>query len=139
MKRLIGIFVVVFAFAGAAIAQTPQNISVGINKQVRASRSKLTIRVTAIDDSRCPRDAQCIWAGNAKVSIKITNRKGTSLTTDLNTGMGDKSIKFDGYEIVLSDVTPYPASNVRINGNARVAKFAITAIPVPAITKYPKS
>lgn len=111
-----------------ANAQTTQQVSLRLNKQAKASRSKLTIKFVAVEDSRCPQGVDCIWAGNAKVTVKITSRRGESKIFDLNTNLDTKSVKFDGYEIKLGNVTPYPRSNVRINPSGYTASFTITKL-----------
>ncbi|MBS1796895.1 MAG: hypothetical protein JSS81_23920 [Acidobacteria bacterium] len=122
------IMTLIFGGALAANAQTAQQISVRVNKQVKASRSRLTVRFVAVEDSRCPKGTECIWAGNAKVTIKVTDSKGKSQTFDLNTNLEPKSARFGGYEITLGEVTPYPAANVRIDPNGYRAKFTITRL-----------
>jgi len=118
-------------FGGAAMtanAQSAQQVSLRINNQKSVMRDRLRIRFVAVEDSRCPQDANCVWAGNAKVTIKVTNRRGQSRTFDLNTNLPDKSARFDGYEIKLGTVSPYPRSNIRINRNGYTASFTITKI-----------
>jgi len=119
------VFALVFGNALTAEAQNTQQISVRVNKQKKVSRSKLMIRFVSVEDSRCPQDVECIWAGNAKVMIKVTNRKGASKTFELNTSLEPKAVTFDGYEIKLRDVTPYPRSNIRIDKNGYVATFSV--------------
>ena len=122
------ILTLIFGGAMTANAQGTQQISVRLNKQAKASRSNLTIKFISVEDSRCPQDVQCVWAGNAKVTIKVTSRRGGAQNFDLNTGAGEKSIKFNGYEIKLDTVTPYPRSNIRINPNGYTATFTITRV-----------
>lgn len=122
------ILTLMFGGVITANAQTTQQISVRLNKQAKASRSKLTIKFVAVEDSRCPQDVNCVWAGNAKVTVKITNRRGESKIFDLNTNLDAKSVKFDGYEIKLGNVTPYPRSNVRINPSGYTASFTVTKL-----------
>ena len=106
-------------------AQNMQQVSLRINRQAKVSRSNLTIKFVAVEDSRCPADANCVWAGNAKVTIKVTNGRGQSKTFDLNTHLQQKSARFDGYEITLGEVSPYPRSNVRIDRNGYTANFSV--------------
>lgn len=122
------ILTLMFGGVITANAQTTQQVSLRLNKQAKASRSKLTIKFVAVEDSRCPQGVDCIWAGNAKVTVKITSRRGESKIFDLNTNLDTKSVKFDGYEIKLGNVTPYPRSNVRINPSGYTASFTITKL-----------
>lgn len=130
MKSIFLSLVLALIFGGVmtANAQTSQQISVGLNKQTKVSRGKLTVKFVAVEDSRCPQDVTCVWAGNAKVTVKVSNSKGKSQTFDLNTSLEGKSATFAGYEIKLADVTPYPRSNIRINPNGYTAKFVVTKL-----------
>jgi hypothetical protein len=80
--------------------------------------------VDLIEDSRCPTDTQCVWAGNAKITVKLS-RNGKSKIVEMNTGMEPRSIVFAGYEIKIVHLTPEPRSNVRIRKDGYVATFSV--------------
>jgi hypothetical protein len=122
------ILTLIFGGAFAVNAQSAQQVSLQIHKQKSVMRDRLRIKFVAVEDSRCPQDTNCIWAGNAKVTITVTNRKGESKTFDLNTNLQGKSARFDGYEIKLGSVNPSPRSNIRINPNGYTASFTITKL-----------
>ncbi len=130
MKNIFLGLILTLMFGGVitANAQTTQQVSLRVNKQKSVMRDRLRIKFVAVEDSRCPQDVNCVWAGNAKVTIKVTNRRGESKTFDLNTNLDAKAIKFDGYEIKLGNVTPYPRSNVRINPSGYTASFTVTKL-----------
>jgi len=44
-----------------------------------------------VNDSRCPPDVQCVWAGDAEVAFTWTPAGGKAETFSLHTGRGDKS------------------------------------------------
>lgn len=61
------------------------------------------------NDSRCPTDAQCKWAGNAEVFLKIKLPNSTDTTFVLNTYQNYESDKeIHGYSYRLIELTPYP-------------------------------
>ena len=131
MRNIFLGLILTLIFGGAAVtanAQSGQQVSVRINNQKSVMRDRLRIKFVSVEDSRCPADANCVWAGNAKVTIKVTNAKGKSQTFDLNTNLQDKSARFDGYEITLGSVSPFPSSNVRINRNGYTASFTVKKI-----------
>ena len=119
------ILTLVFGAGVAASAQTAQQVTVRVKTQKSVMRDRLRIRFVAVEDSRCPQDARCVWAGNAKVTIRVSNARGKSQTFDLNTNMEGKSARFGGYEITLGQVTPHPRSNIRINPNGYTASFSV--------------
>jgi aspartyl/asparaginyl-tRNA synthetase len=118
----------VFGTVLTANAQKIQQAKITVKQQKKFSRSKLTIKFVSVEDSRCPQDVNCVWAGNAKVTIKVTNRKGESKTFELNTNLQPQTAAFDGYEIKLGEVAPYPRSNIRINPDGYNAVFIVNKL-----------
>jgi hypothetical protein len=127
MKNLIFAMLLMFVFGGAVAvnAQTSQEITARMNIDVKASRSKIKVRLMSVADARCPSDVDCVWAGNAKVTLKLTSSKGKTKTVVVNTTVDAKSVKFEGYELTLGEVSPYPASYIRIDPNGYTAKIVI--------------
>lgn len=127
MKRsIVGLLLlVVVAGVMPAFAKRHHDIKVAINKEV-AAKGGLKIRfVDMIEDSRCPSDAQCIWAGNAKIKVQISRVGEKAETFELNTGAEPQSVVVAGYEIKLIGLTPEPASNIRIRKDGYVATFTV--------------
>ncbi len=55
-----------------------------------ADRSTLRYE-RVVNDSRCPPDVQCVWAGDAEVSFTWRSSGGGRDAFSLHTGRGDKS------------------------------------------------
>lgn len=83
-----------------------------------ATADELTIVVDSIRDSRCPANANCVWAGNAQVwftaSQNQVSRSGKLCTGDCKSSGSHETaeVQFSGkrYEVVLQKVEPYPAT-----------------------------
>ena len=106
-----------------------QQQKVQVNKQKKFSRSGLTVRfVEMVEDSRCPKGTQCVWAGNAKIKVEVKRNGARKEIIELNTGAKDKSARYDGLLIELIDLTPEPANNIRINKNGYVATIAVSRL-----------
>jgi len=133
MKSLILTLVAIFAMTSiatpATAAQKPETVTVKAGKQRSASKSKLKIKfVSVVEDSRCPENVQCVWAGNAKIKVTVTSARGSE-TFEMNTGMGPQGNQFDGWAINLESLTPTPrAGSKPISAKAYVAKFTITRL-----------
>ena len=111
-----------FTFASA---QT-DTVRVRINNDAMARRGRINIRFVAlVEDSRCPRDVQCIHAGNARIRVRVT-RGGRSQVLILNTDGQGRSTTFAGHQFRLVGLTPEPASNIRINRNGYVATIEVS-------------
>jgi hypothetical protein len=106
-------------------------VSVKIHTEKNIPRAGFRIKfVEIVDDSRCPVDTNCVWAGNAKVRIEVSEpgRRGRTQSFELNSNGSPKEARFNGYEIKLADLTPRPRSNIRINRNGFVAKLEIRRV-----------
>ena len=117
-------------FADDAIeakAQTSTPVSLAVKAQKTVTRDKLTVKFLAVtEDSRCPEGVDCVWAGNAKVQIKVTGRRGASKIFELNTNLPPRAVKFEGYEIKLVKLAPYPQAGSKNDENAYTAEFSLT-------------
>jgi FlaG/FlaF family flagellin (archaellin) len=107
-------------------AQTTQQLKMQVGAQKKAFKNKITVQfIEVVEDSRCPEDVNCVWAGNAKVKIKVRKGSGAWKTLEVNSGNAPQTVEFQGYEIKMTNLTPTPRSNIRINRNGYVATFAL--------------
>ncbi len=64
--------------------------------------------VEVVSDSRCPKGATCVWAGEASCLVDITTRGSTDRVTLTQPGLSSPSTAtVAGYDIAF-DVLPYP-------------------------------
>lgn len=128
MKLLIASLLVLVGFASfsAVSAKQGQEVSVKINTEERANGVRIKF-VELVEDSRCPVDTNCIWAGNAKIKVRVT-RNGRSRVIELNTMTNGSDPVFAGYKFRLTDLDPDLRSNVRINRNGYVARILMTKV-----------
>lgn len=123
------LFILILTLVCGTYLQAQQRITVGINQQKTVIKNKLTIRFAAlVEDSRCPTDTNCIWAGNAKIKITVGKTKSDVKTFELNTNGEAQSVNFAGYEIKLVGLSPQPATNIRINRNGYTATLTISKL-----------
>lgn len=124
MKTLIATFALILAFVMTDYAQAPEFVAAKVGKQVVAKKSKLKIKfVSVVEDSRCPEGVNCIWAGNAKIKVLISNGT-TSQEFEMNSDLGPKGDSFSGWAIYLEELKPYPKEGVT-KKTAYYAKFKI--------------
>jgi hypothetical protein len=128
MKGLVASLILILGLGiiPASAARRAESISVQVNKEKRFPKAKLSVRfVELVEDSRCPTDTNCVWAGNAKIKIRVTGH-GRSHDFTLDTNGQNQAVVTEGYSIKLVGLTPSPRSNVRINRNGYVATFEAT-------------
>jgi hypothetical protein len=127
--KLILALILIFACGSLlqANGRTNEQFKLQVNGQKTITKDKLTIKfISVVEDSRCPKDANCIWTGNAKIQLKLKKKNGVWETFKLNTDVEKREIRFGGYAIKIVGLTPTPKTNIRINRNGYVATFSIT-------------
>lgn len=121
IKHSVSILVVGLSLFGACKQQealpilSTDQVSLGVNKSARVS-ADITVRVDAVSDSRCPIDLQCFVAGDALVSLSLSNvaetqKRRLSLYGRSLSGRTDSTtVQFGSslYSVVLRSVVPYP-------------------------------
>lgn len=106
--RILALSILILATAVIMPAQVSEH-NVEAGKSVYVKGAKLTIKfLEVIEDSRCPRDVNCIWAGNAKVKLLVSKGKKRSQEVELNTGIEPTTVSVFGYEVSIKELTPYP-------------------------------
>jgi hypothetical protein len=103
-----------------------QEFKLKVGQEMLVKEAGIKVSLEAIvEDSRCPTGVNCIWAGNGKVSIKLSKAKSDSASVELNTYQGPKSAAYEGYEIRLVRLDPYPKNGVNISKNDYVATLVV--------------
>jgi hypothetical protein len=103
--------------AACAIQSAPldQDVTLTVRTPVEFGPSRLRVRFDSVlQDSRCPTDVQCVWAGNAAARVRVQISSDVEQTIDLNTNVGAKEAQFDGYVLRLVSLGPDPVSTTRI-------------------------
>ena len=98
---------------GDAAAGSGVQVEVEIGETVPISSDGLALTFLEVsEDSRCPSDVVCVWAGRATISINL-QRDGSS-RGDFRLTLGDGAaapvVQREGYRIRLTALDPYPIS-----------------------------
>jgi hypothetical protein len=87
--------------------------SVIVKAQINKSATALGIGVlplSILEDSRCPVDVECVWAGTVRVKVRIHSAMGDS---DVTMTLG-KPITTEAETVTLREVLPAPHSGVKL-------------------------
>lgn len=100
------------------VARQGRPFTLSAGRQVTLKGEKLRVRFAAVtEDSRCPADVKCMWAGNAAVRLDVTTNGRSEESLTLNTGRGASfatDARYQGYKVKLVDLSPYPRSDQKI-------------------------
>lgn len=93
----------------------PFTLRVGQTAQVEGLRVTFT---RVLEDSRCPVDVVCVWAGNAKVELELALTGHGQSTAELNSTLEPQEVEFAGYLVRYLDLEPRPKSGQPIDPRA---------------------
>lgn len=126
MKIFILTIIAMLGTAAVAFAKEPETITLRAGSQITTVHGKLTVKfISVIEDSRCPADAKCVWAGNAKIQISVRSGKRAAKTLELNSTLKPQSIVYEGYEITFVDLNPKPGVKTRPRLMSSVATISV--------------
>jgi hypothetical protein len=89
-----------------ARAQEDVTIQIGKKKSVDKGRLQISF-ISVLEDSRCPMNARCIWAGNARIKLLVSRGRGPTRAVELNTGDDPQTVSVFGYTLELVDLKPH--------------------------------
>jgi hypothetical protein len=133
MNKFIFLLMVGFAAINCSDSSTnyieielDQEFEIKVGDSAILANQGLIIKFKAVtEDSRCPIDAICVWAGNAAVTFDLKNSINDKLTAQLNTYLDPRSINFSDVTITLTELNPYPKSNEPIDSDNYIAKLIV--------------
>ena len=102
----------------------PFTLAPGASVVVGADRVGVRF-VEVSSDSRCPRDAQCIRAGEALVRASVAVPGSDSQRVDLSTASKAGSVRVGGYRLALTALTPEPETSKPIAPRDYRATFSL--------------
>ncbi len=102
------VFIVLFLFSGCSkktiLPTVPFELIFNQQGTLSANGTVLTVQFTQlVEESRCPPNVQCIWAGQVAVKLKINNSE--QFIVGLNHSNYPSSFSYMNHEYTLLDVT----------------------------------
>jgi len=104
-----------------------QPFTLKMGQEARFKDERVKIRfISVAEDSRCPQGVNCIWAGNAKVSMVLEKASSKPVIVELNTLSEPRVGNVMDYQITLTDLSPYPQANKTINRKDYTATIVLS-------------
>jgi hypothetical protein len=85
-------------------------VELGIGETANVTPGSVAVKLTGINDSRCPSDVVCIQAGDAMIVLALSGSGADRIDT-LYLVKPPKSVNYGGYRFEAVDVQPYPRSS----------------------------
>ena len=111
--------------APARRAPLNQEFKIRVGEEVVFKRENLAVRlVSVLEDSRCPKGAQCITQGNGKIELQLKKSQKKPVTLELNTAFGTQKADYEGYEVKFVGLDPYP----KMGGSIKPEDYVVTVL-----------
>lgn len=133
MRSILSTIVLTLLLGGLLTAQTrTSEVRLRIAQEKTAPGTGIRIKfLNVAEDSRCPTDVNCIWAGVARIKVRLRKNGKAVKDFELNTNQTDKAATFEGHEIKLVSLTPHPRSGgVPVKPNTYFATLTIAKLPM---------
>jgi hypothetical protein len=103
-----------------------------VNQTTALKSDNIKVKLLNVtDDSRCPSDVECIWAGQVSVLVNVTKDdvKLGDVTLTLGAGNPELAVKKVGdYIVEVIEVNPYPISTHTIALSEYIVTLKVSKI-----------
>jgi hypothetical protein len=105
-------------------AEVGREFDLAVAQEAKVQGSNVVIRFRGVtNDSRCPSDVQCVWAGNAVAGFDLSGAGQSDAS--LNTTLDPRSVSYGGYTILLVGLKPAPRTGSTIPALEYVATLRV--------------
>jgi hypothetical protein len=101
------------------------SLRAGETAQVAGTQVQVAFRRVE-NDSRCPQDVTCVWAGDALVHLEVAVARTAWLPVMLHTTLEPRRAAQFGYNVELVGLSPQPTSSQAIPAAGYTASLRVT-------------
>lgn len=113
-------------FAQKASKGESLSVKLGATETAKVSRIKANL-VDILEDSRCPEDVACVWAGRIRILVKLEAKNGKTTSVEFSSDQ-KPSVEFAGYTITLGTIGPDRRTG-QVTKADYIAQFSVELIP----------
>lgn len=114
--------------SGSIQVGTGQDFALNAGQSARITGTPITVTFRSVSqDSRCPSDVQCVWAGDGAIMLGLQSTAVASQETTLHTTLDPKFVDYSGYRIRVVGLAPYPKSTTKISADKYVVTLQVAS------------
>lgn len=114
--------------SGSIQVNTATDFELKAGQSARVTNTPITVIFRSVSqDSRCPSDVQCIWAGDGAVILGLQSTAVPSQETTLHTNLDPKFVDYSGYRVKVVSLAPYPKSGSAIGPDKYVVTLHVSS------------
>jgi hypothetical protein len=106
-----------------------EQFTIKAGQQIAIKGEKLSVQFSSVqNESRCPTGVQCVWEGNAAISIEVSKKrkKAEQAILNTNTAIQPNELAYKKYRIKLLGLNPYPRIDEKIEAKDYEAVMIVT-------------
>ena len=127
---ILGLAALLAACNSAAAPRLGDEFTLRVGQSTSITELNLWMRfIKTVDDSRCPSDVMCAWAGDGAVVLEVAPLNGDSKEDTLHTNLDPRSIPLGRAELRLVKLEPYPATSGSIPPGDYIVTLATRSVP----------
>lgn len=92
---------------------------------LRSENLSITFK-QVLEDSRCPENVQCIWAGNARIAIEVMRPGSGKETLILNSTLEPHEASYQGFRIRFEGLAPQSRTDQRSSSQPYLLSLSVT-------------
>lgn len=115
MRKILTLATLLILFgplSGISAQMRSCKLTIPFGKQRILRKDNLRVKfLDVVEDSRCPKGANCIWAGSVTVKLQVMLSGKPPKIIELSTLDGRETVEYEGFSVTLIRVLPYPQAN----------------------------
>lgn len=97
------------------VARIGREFQLKARHEVTLKSEGLRIKFVEVkNDSRCPADVTCVWAGTATARVEVSFRGKNRKSLTLSLMNNSAPVEYRNYKISMTGLSPYPRSDRKI-------------------------
>jgi hypothetical protein len=108
-RRTKSVTLLVTDISDSASARLGESIQLKGGQSAEIPEQALTVHFAKVlEDSRCPKSVSCVWSGQARVALEVSQGAAVPVTLQLSTLLGKNSADAFNYHFELEAIDLYP-------------------------------
>jgi hypothetical protein len=112
------------------VVSLDQPFQLKLGEKAVVKRRNLIVQFLKVkEDSRCPKNLDCLWAGQATVVVNVVQNGKSLGNLELTRSANQSTVvskPLTGHHLKLVNLLPYPVANQPISAASYVASFVIS-------------
>ena len=127
MRIIITTLILTAVFALTGLGQKAETLTLRAGQQKSTADGGVKVKfLRVMEDSRCPANAKCVWAGNARIRISAKIVGHSARSFELNSTLKPQVVTHFAYEFAFAKLRPIPGLDASPRRKNPIATISVT-------------